>query len=241
MNPRSKRADEIFCHSCGEIVKKQVKFCSHCGARNSVGHPRAQPQPPQPQINQTHDVEGEVRDFVDEIMKIGDNHSSDRTRLEERISGVQTLDDMDRAIDAYHRVFFQSPPETVWWKGTVGATVAWVAYFAASDLFLSFDFLFLITFAAWILLPVSIYKDSKIAPEYTVNWRPSTGWYIIGAAIPGIAAVSGIVYLINRWYHGNNQELDDVDAERQKYEQMIPEVSDIGAESSVEETSSTTS
>jgi len=32
--PREKRADEIFCESCGEPIKKVAEVCPHCGVRN---------------------------------------------------------------------------------------------------------------------------------------------------------------------------------------------------------------
>jgi predicted RNA-binding Zn-ribbon protein involved in translation (DUF1610 family) len=32
---RQKSADEVFCESCGEIIKKQAEICPNCGVRNS--------------------------------------------------------------------------------------------------------------------------------------------------------------------------------------------------------------
>lgn len=29
-----KAADEIFCRSCGDLIKKQAEICPHCGVRN---------------------------------------------------------------------------------------------------------------------------------------------------------------------------------------------------------------
>lgn len=31
---RKKAADEIFCRSCGEPIKKEAEICPHCGVRN---------------------------------------------------------------------------------------------------------------------------------------------------------------------------------------------------------------
>jgi len=31
---RKKSADEVFCESCGEIIKKQAEICPNCGVRN---------------------------------------------------------------------------------------------------------------------------------------------------------------------------------------------------------------
>ncbi|MCL2025584.1 MAG: TM2 domain-containing protein [Leptospirales bacterium] len=32
-NFREKAADEIFCSSCGEVIKKEAEFCIKCGVR----------------------------------------------------------------------------------------------------------------------------------------------------------------------------------------------------------------
>ncbi|MDY6959816.1 MAG: TM2 domain-containing protein, partial [Halobacteriota archaeon] len=30
---REKKADEVFCHSCGELIKKEAEICPKCGVR----------------------------------------------------------------------------------------------------------------------------------------------------------------------------------------------------------------
>jgi len=32
-----KAADELFCRTCGEAIKKEAEICPHCGVRNKVG------------------------------------------------------------------------------------------------------------------------------------------------------------------------------------------------------------
>lgn len=32
--PREKAADEVFCRSCGEAIKKEAEICPNCGVRN---------------------------------------------------------------------------------------------------------------------------------------------------------------------------------------------------------------
>lgn len=34
MSPRKKAADEVFCTSCGEAIKKKAEICPHCGVPN---------------------------------------------------------------------------------------------------------------------------------------------------------------------------------------------------------------
>ncbi|MDY6779165.1 MAG: zinc ribbon domain-containing protein [Halobacteria archaeon] len=33
-SPKSKTKNEIYCRSCGEIIKKEAEICPHCGVRN---------------------------------------------------------------------------------------------------------------------------------------------------------------------------------------------------------------
>jgi len=33
VSKRTKEADEIYCHSCGEPIKKEAEICVHCGVR----------------------------------------------------------------------------------------------------------------------------------------------------------------------------------------------------------------
>lgn len=35
----NKRADEIFCRSCGETIKKEAEICPECGVRNEKASP----------------------------------------------------------------------------------------------------------------------------------------------------------------------------------------------------------
>lgn len=36
---RVKASDEIFCRTCGVIIKKQAEICPHCGVRNIISAP----------------------------------------------------------------------------------------------------------------------------------------------------------------------------------------------------------
>ncbi|WP_305064313.1 zinc ribbon domain-containing protein [Methanococcoides sp.] len=35
MEKKTKGLDEIYCRSCGEIIKNEAEICPHCGVRNS--------------------------------------------------------------------------------------------------------------------------------------------------------------------------------------------------------------
>lgn len=87
-------------------------------------------------------------------------------------------------------------PETVWHKGIVAATAGWiVAVFGVG--FLPTSLFGLVFFVSWILLPVSIYKDSQVTIE-SVKW-PKRRWaYIIASLFWIIALVPGLLYLWRR-------------------------------------------
>ena len=40
-NPNQKGADEIFCRSCGEPIKKEAEICPNCGVRNETNQSRS--------------------------------------------------------------------------------------------------------------------------------------------------------------------------------------------------------
>jgi hypothetical protein len=38
-NKRIKSPDEVFCRSCGELIRKEAEICPHCGVRNLYTSP----------------------------------------------------------------------------------------------------------------------------------------------------------------------------------------------------------
>jgi hypothetical protein len=46
-----KQADELFCRSCGEVIKREAELCPHCGVRNE----KASASSPQSPTTGTHD------------------------------------------------------------------------------------------------------------------------------------------------------------------------------------------
>lgn len=52
---REKDADEIFCASCGETIKKRAEICPHCGVRNKKNSPPPSQKTSQSVSSATHD------------------------------------------------------------------------------------------------------------------------------------------------------------------------------------------
>lgn len=56
MSPdRSKSADEIFCRSCGERIKREAELCPHCGVRNKKGYKSSSNKNSSLSESKTHD------------------------------------------------------------------------------------------------------------------------------------------------------------------------------------------
>lgn len=51
----SKRADEIFCRSCGEVIKREAEICPDCGVRNTNASDSSPQKASSPTPSTTHD------------------------------------------------------------------------------------------------------------------------------------------------------------------------------------------
>lgn len=56
MNSRPKGADEIFCTSCGEPIKREAELCPNCGVRNKVNRSPSSQGGPFNTRSTTHDA-----------------------------------------------------------------------------------------------------------------------------------------------------------------------------------------
>jgi len=56
MSNKDKGADELFCQSCGEVIKKEAEICPHCGVRNEKAKaPSSSQRSPSTQTPTKHD------------------------------------------------------------------------------------------------------------------------------------------------------------------------------------------
>lgn len=153
--------------------------------------------------------------------------SEDLTRLQEYSDEVQTGRDVEGGIKGVTRILFESPPKGIWWKAIVASSGYWILLFLVAGSLNSgpVDSLMAIgMLISWPLMPIAIYKDSKVAPKYTANWRPHRWLYILASAIPLGGMVTGPTYLAFRWWYGSNRELDDVEERRNEFRELFEDL-----------------
>lgn len=149
------------------------------------------------------------------------------TRLHEYLDKVQTGKDIEEGIEGLRRILMESPPRTNWWKAIVAITGYWVLLFLIAGSLsggILEGIMQLGFFVGWIVMPIALYKDSKMAPEYTAYWTPKRWVYILGALMPIVSFFTGLVYLSRRWWYGNNRELNDAQQLRSDFESMVTEL-----------------
>lgn len=138
---KPKRADELFCRSCGEPIKKAAEICPHCGVRNQ-----------------------------------------ENVRRTDR-----------RAVGNYETTV--SPN---WWYGVLVATGLWLAVFGFVSIIGQTTLVEWLIIAAWLLLPVSIYFDTKQVKMRSA-WRPNLFAYLgVAVFIPFLGILVGAFYLFRR-------------------------------------------
>lgn len=88
-------------------------------------------------------------------------------------------------------------PETNWHKGVIAATAGWVIVIFGAAILPS-SLLGLLALTSWIVLPLSMYKDSKTIGEYS-DW-PKYKWAYVGSSALFIlvAFIPGLLYLWKR-------------------------------------------
>lgn len=55
MADREKAADEVFCRSCGEAIKRRAEICPQCGVRNAAYQPPSGGAPSHEGASEPHD------------------------------------------------------------------------------------------------------------------------------------------------------------------------------------------
>lgn len=82
-----------------------------------------------------------------------------------------------------------------WFKVTIAGTVGWFLAFIMAGSIPNFILTDVTILLSWVILPIGIYMD---ASRSGIARNHSTKLYLIGALIPIIAMVSGVVYLYKR-------------------------------------------
>lgn len=162
------------------------------------------------------------------------NELEDDTRLDRYLTKVQVGSDTEGGVTGLTRILFEAPPKTNWWTAIVGTSAYWMLLFLIPESLtggIMGGLMAIGLFISWPLMPIAIYKDSKIAPKYTANWEPHRWLYIIGTFVPLAGVIVGPIYLTRRWWYGNNREMNNRREVRREVRQILS-----GSESGSEDT-----
>lgn len=155
------------------------------------------------------------------------DESDERTRLDEYVEKIRQGRGIEEGIEGLDRILFEQPPKNFWWKAVVGGTAYWGLLFLIAGSLnggLLDDLMAFGTLIFWPLMPIAIYKDSKVAPEYTANWRPHRWLYILVSLIPLGGLFAGPVYLARRWWFGANKSMNDLEEMRDYFRSVVEDL-----------------
>lgn len=128
------------------------------------------------------------------------------------VNDSKTTDELAAAGESYIR-FMQSPPRT-WGEIALWAgMVMWVvASFSSLVVFAQSTPIGLFHLLAWLITPIAIWRDWKVASKYVPDWglgkhkRQTKGMYILGSYfLSFFGPVAAGVYLLRRWQLGSKE------------------------------------
>lgn len=164
-----KGADEIYCRSCGEVIKKEAEICPNCGVRNGKSTSK----------NSAHDSKSRAQ-------------TSSQSETSSSTSST-------KPSTAHDPTKYETTVSDTWWYGVAGGTALWILVMAlvgaGGDSFGAFAG-FLILFA-WIGLPIAAYFDMQYI-RANGNWNPNTILWVVLLSIWFVNIIGGVVYLYRR-------------------------------------------
>ncbi|WP_096390439.1 zinc ribbon domain-containing protein [Halopenitus persicus] len=172
---RSLRADEVYCTSCGEAIKREAELCPNCGVRNEVaGGGRSGSAGGRTGRSAAGSTGGTAAGTA----TTGSASSRAGTAGASATGGTTVSD--------------------TWWYGVAGATALWAVLLVLSGVNGSLGALGgLLVLVAWIGLPASAYFDMQYV-RANGDWDPNTAVWVLVLAIWFVGMVAGAVYLYRR-------------------------------------------
>lgn len=127
----------------------------------------------------------EASDAVESDSSITEGTNEFKQQIDERIvsSFSQWSNSLREAI-----------PKGIWSFFVLIASLLWLSLFGLLENDSAFA---LVMFTAWVLLPVSIYLDSKVVTE-SGKWEPRKWAYVVASLIPIAGSIFGLIWLVRK-------------------------------------------
>lgn len=174
-----KGADEVFCRSCGEAIKKRAAICPECGVKNEYDADDSR----QTQRRSRQSGQGQS------TARGGTNTASSTT------GGAPAGQTAPPAGPGHDPTRYTTTVNDNWYYGVGLAAILMGFGMALPDSLDSVSgFAFL---ASVVLMPVSIYYDRQWL-RATTEWSPDTTPWVIGSIVPVVNMFVGALYLYRR-------------------------------------------
>ncbi|QHS16709.1 zinc ribbon domain-containing protein [haloarchaeon 3A1-DGR] len=182
---RSLRADEVYCTSCGEAIKREAELCPNCGVRNEVaGGGRA------------GDAGGGTRASGASGGRSGRGGPGSTGTAAAGTTAAGSAPGGTGTADAAGTS--GTTVSDTWWYGVAGATALWAVLLVVSGVGGSLGALGgLLVLVAWIGLPASAYFDMQYVRANS-DWDPNTAVWVLVLAIWFVGMIAGAIYLYRR-------------------------------------------
>jgi len=177
MSPQ-KGADEIYCKSCGEVIKKKAEMCPECGVPNNY--------------NQQQQTAGAGRTQRPANRGIQNLLG---TEITETIQEITSSDNQPQRTQQQHNPSTHSTTVSSKWQyGIVVSLLLWVVGIVMPNIQ---PVAGLVLLTAWAAMPISMYFDRQYV-RATMQWNPPTFVWVLLSVVPLVNLAAGVIYLLRR-------------------------------------------
>lgn len=135
-----------------------------------------------------YDAEDIIDEHVPFVTLVEEDAPAEVSTSEQRAPPVEGTDASITPAEPIER--------TNWYWGIVAMILLWVVYILTIEP-LGDTAVWLFGLPAWVLLPICIYLDTGTFAD-AVDWPEHRWAYLVGALIPVVAILTGVVYLLKR-------------------------------------------
>lgn len=191
---RKKSHDEVYCRSCGDIIKKRAEICPECGVKNHF-HELSRNNS-NTQTNSGVEINVGTDDVTGDKNNTTSNKHQSKTITDSVSSGIGSILNT-KPNDPSE---YSTNVSDNWGYGVGASLLLWITSLTFSGVVSSLSLLSLI---GWMLMPTSIYFDTEYLKSTTI-WKPNISIWIVLSVIPLVNIVAGGVYMFRRY---NTEEI----------------------------------